>query len=322
MRVLIAGSSGFLGSHLVGALRAAGHDVRRLVRRAPRGATELTWDPDRGSLDVDALRGIDAVVNLAGVNVGRRWTDGYKRTIRDSRLHTTATLARTLAALGPDAPGTWLNASGVGFYGDTGERTVDETSPPGDSFLSGVCRDWEAATAPAADAGVRVVLLRTGLPLHHSGGLLKPLLLPGRLGLLGRLGGGAQYWPWISLHDWLGAVRFLLDREDVNREDVNREDLNRADLSGAVNMVGPAPVTNARFTAALGRVLHRPTVVPLPGFALRLAVGEFAGEALASQRVLPAVLLGAGYPYAHRDVDSALRAALQPVDPALDRATP
>jgi uncharacterized protein (TIGR01777 family) len=294
MRIAVAGSSGFLGSHLLGALRAGGHDVLRLVRREPRGADEVRWDPAAGTLDPAVLSTVDAVVNMAGANVGRRWTRAYKRRIRDSRLDTTATLARALVAADP-RPATWLNASAVGFYGDTGERAVDEQAPPGTGFLPELCQEWEAATRPAEDAGVRVVRMRTGLPLHRDGGLLKPILLPFRLGLGGRLADGRHYWPWISMADWLGAVRFLLER---------------ADLAGPVNLTGPAPVTNAEFTRALGAVLHRPTLLPVPRPALRLALGEFAVEPLASLRVLPGVLTRTGYAFQDGDVTAALRGAL------------
>jgi uncharacterized protein (TIGR01777 family) len=294
MRIAVAGSSGFLGSRLVEALTADGHEVIRLVRRPPEGPAQARWDPAAGILDPALLSTVDAAVNLAGANVARRWTAAYRRRIRDSRVDTTNTLARAAAAADP-RPAVLLNASAVGFYGDTGNRAVDEQSPPGEGFLADVCRAWEAATHPAEDVGVRVVHLRTGLPLDTGGGLLKPLLLPFRLGVGGRLGSGRQYWPWISMPDWLGAVRFLL---------------NRGDLSGPVNLTGPAPVTNAEFTRVLGELLHRPTLLPVPAPALRLALGDFAGEALASQRVLPGALTGAGYAFAHPDVTAALRTAL------------
>ncbi len=294
MRIVMAGASGFLGSRLSRFLASRGHDVIRLVRRDPCGGGELVWHPRTGLLDPAALAGTDAVINLAGAGVARRWTAGHKEIIRDSRVDTTTTLARAIAA-SPASPAVLLNASAVGYYGDTGDRHVDEHSPAGDGFLAGVCRVWEAATRPAEDAGVRVVHLRTGYPLSPDGGLLKPLVLPFRLGAGGRLGGGGQYWPWIALGDWLEAVRFLLRRDDV---------------AGPVNLVGPHPVTNTEFTAALAQVLHRPAVLPVPGPALRLVLGEFATEVLASQRVLPTVLTGAGFEFRHRDVESALRAAL------------
>ena len=295
MRIAVAGSSGFLGSRLVGKLRADGHEVVRLVRRPPRDPSEVRWDPAGRVLDPTVLSTVDAAVNLAGVNVAGRWTGAYRRRIRDSRVDSTVTLAHALAAAEP-RPGVLLNASAIGYYGDTGDRPVDEQSPPGEGFLADVCRAWEAATAPAEDAGVRVVHLRTGLPLDPGGGLLKPMLLPFRLGLGGRIGSGRQYWPWISMPDWLGAVRYLLDR---------------ADLAGPVNLTAPQPVTNAEFTRALGAVLHRPAVLPVPAPALRLALGGFASEALGSRRVLPAVLTRSGYAFQHRDVTAALTSALR-----------
>lgn len=294
MRIVIAGSSGFLGTKLVDLLHAENHEIVRLVRREPRSAGEVRWDPAGRVLDPTVLSTVDVVVNLAGANVGRRWTEAYKRKIRASRIDSTATLAGAIAAAG-HRPAVWLNASAVGYYGNTGERPVDETSPPGAGFLADLCQEWEAATAPAESAGVRVVKLRTGLPLDPAGGFLRPLLIQFRLFAGGRLGDGRQYLPWISLADWLGAVRFLLDN---------------ADVSGPVNLTGPEPVTSAEFAAALAHALHRPALVPAPGFALRLVLGEFAAEALASQRVRPAVLLRAGFTFQHPDVDSALRAAL------------
>jgi uncharacterized protein (TIGR01777 family) len=294
MRIAIAGSSGFLGTHLVRLLRAENHDVVRLVRREPGSAGEVRWDPANRVLDPTVLSTVDAVVNLAGANVGRRWTEAYKRRIRASRIDTTATLAGAIAAAG-NPPPVFLNSSGVDYYGDTGDQAIDETSPPGQGFLADLCREWEAATGPAEDAGVRVVRLRTGPPLHAGAGFLKPLLIQFRLFAGGRLGNGRHYVPWISLADWLGAARFLL---------------GNAAVSGAVNMTGPNAVTNAEFTRALAEVLHRPALLPLPGFALRLVLGEFSTVALASHRVLPAVLLHAGYEFRHTDVRSALRAAL------------
>lgn len=296
MRIAIAGSSGFLGTRLVRRLLTDGHEVRRLVRRAPRGQDEIRWDPAAGGLEPSVLSTVDVVVNLAGANVaGRRWNQEYRREIRDSRVRSTASLATALAFAEP-RPATLLNSSAVGFYGDTGDSAVDETAEPGEGFLADVCRDWEAATEPAQRAGVRVVKLRTGLPLDRRGGLLKPLMLPFRFGVGGRLGSGRQYVPWISVVDWLGAVCFLLDR---------------VDLAGPVNLTGPAPVTNAEFTAALAGTLHRPALLAVPGVALRVAMGGFGVEALASQRVLPGVLTGAGFQFVHPDVRSALAAALR-----------
>ncbi|MEV4137439.1 TIGR01777 family oxidoreductase [Dactylosporangium sp. NPDC049742] len=295
MQILIAGASGFLGGRLVPHLRAAGHQVTQLVRRPARGPGELRWDPAAGLLDASAVAGKDAVINLAGAGVGdRRWTEQYKRTLRTSRVDTTATLAKAIAAAGAQRPAVLLNSSAVGFYGDTGDRAVDEQSPAGAGFLADLCRVWEAATRPAEDAGTRVALLRTGFPLARDGGLLKPLYLQFKLFAGGRMGGGRQYLPWMSLPDWLGAVEFVLER----------------DLAGPVNLTGPEPVTNAEFSATLAKVLHRPNLLPVPGFALKAAVGEFGGEALVSQRVLPGVLVREGFPFAHRTVEAALQQAV------------
>ncbi|MEV4657725.1 TIGR01777 family oxidoreductase [Micromonospora sp. NPDC049301] len=297
MRILLAGASGFLGTRLVDRLTADGHQISRLVRRPPRDPQERRWDPAAGQLDPAAVAGADAVVNLAGAGVGdKRWSDGYRRLIRASRVDSTGTLASTIAGLpAADRPRVLLNASAVGWYGNTGDRVVEEDAPAGEGFLADVCRVWEAATRPAEDAGVRVVRLRSGLPLHRDGGMLKPQLLPMRLGISGPLGGGRQWWPWISMADWLRAALFLLDRDDV---------------AGPVNMVGPAPATNAEFTRELARQLHRPAIMPVPALALKVVLGGFAHEVLTSSRVLPAVLTRAGFTYHHPDLPSALRAAL------------
>jgi hypothetical protein len=205
-------------------------------------------------------------------------------------------LASALAGLPTQQrPPLMVNASAVGFYGDSGDTPVTEESPPGNGFFPDLCEEWEGATKPAEDAGVRVVKLRTGFPLHASGGLLKPLLLTFRLFVGGTIGNGRQWMPWMSLEDWLSAVTFLLVREDI---------------SGAVNLVGPAPVRYAEFSRAIGRTLHRPAILPIPRIALRVVLGEFANEAVASLRVLPGVLTRAGFPYQHPDLDSALHAAL------------
>ncbi|MBX6357784.1 MAG: TIGR01777 family protein [Micromonosporaceae bacterium] len=297
MRILVAGSSGFLGSALVERLATDGHAVTRLVRRQPAGPDEVRWDPRAGEVDPAVVGAADAVVNLAGAPIaGRRWTARYKEVLRASRVDTTATLARTIAALpAADRPAVLINAAGAHWYGDTGDRPVDEDAPAGTGFLPDLVRVWEAATRPAESAGVRVVLLRNGLVLHRAGGLLKPLLIPFRLGLGGRIGSGRRYLPVISRADWLEAVVFLL---------------NRPDIAGPVNMTGPAPVTNAEFTRALGAQLHRPALIPVPALALRLAVGEAATVMLDSLRVVPKVLSRAGFRFRHPDVRSALRSAL------------
>jgi uncharacterized protein len=295
MRILMAGSSGFLGSRLIARLRSAGHEVVQLVRREPGHGNQARWDPDAGTVDRALVSTVDAVVNLGGASIaGRRWTARYKQTLLDSRVRPTATLAAAVAAAEP-RPRVMLNASGVGFYGDTGDREVDEQSAPGRGFLADLSRQWEAATDPAQRAGVRVVQLRTGLPLDRHGGMLKPLLLPFRLGVGGRLASGRQYVPWVSLVDWLGAVEFLLARED---------------LSGPVNLTGPTPTTNAEFVSALAKQLHRPALLPLPGFALRAILGEIASEAIVpSARVLPGRLVASGFAFQHRTVRDALAAA-------------
>ncbi|MFJ8687169.1 TIGR01777 family oxidoreductase [Micromonospora wenchangensis] len=297
MRILMAGVSGFLGTRLVDRLTDDGHQVTRLVRRSPRTPDEQRWDPTAGQLDPAVVAGADAVVNLAGAGVGdKRWTDDYRRVIRSSRVDTTTTLAVTIAGMpAADRPRVLLNSSAVGWYGNTGDRVVEEDAPAGEGFLADVCRVWEAATRPAEDAGVRVVRLRTGLPLHRDGGLLKPQLLPFRLGIAGRLGSGRQWLPWISLRDWLDATVFLLTAGEV---------------AGAVNVVGPNPVTNAAFTREFARQLHRPAVVPIPAVALKIALGGFAQEALTSTRVLPAVLTRAGFTWTHPGLPAALHAAL------------
>ncbi|KWV29881.1 TIGR01777 family oxidoreductase [Micromonospora rifamycinica] len=297
MRILMGGASGFLGTRLVDRLTGEGHQVTRLVRRSPRTPDERRWDPAAGQLDPAVVAGADAVVNLAGAGVGdKRWTDDYRRVIRSSRVDSTTTLAVTIAGLpAADRPGVLLNSSAVGWYGDTGDRVVEEDAPAGEGFLADVCRVWEAATRPAEDAGVRVVRLRTGLPLHRDGGLLKPQMLPFKLGVAGRLGSGRQWLPWISLRDWLDAVVFLLAAGDT---------------AGAVNVVGPNPVTNAEFTREFARQLHRPAIVPIPAVALKVALGGFAQEALTSTRVLPAVLTRAGFAWTHPELPAALHAAL------------
>jgi uncharacterized protein (TIGR01777 family) len=297
MRIVMAGSSGFLGTRLSDRLRAEGHRVVRLVRRSPRGADEIRWDPGAGQLDPAALAGMDAVVNLAGANIGdKRWTAEYKRVLMTSRTETTELIARTIAELpAVDRPATLVNASAIGWYGDTGDRVVDENAPAGDGFMPDMCRVWEAATRPAEDAGVRVIRLRSGLPLQAGEGFLKPQLLPFRLGLGGKIGSGRQWIAWISLEDWLRAVLFVLERDDI---------------AGPVNVVSPSPVTNADFTRALGRAVHRPAVMPLPTLALRLWLGELSGEALRSSRVVPGVLDRADFRFQHPDLDAALGAAL------------
>lgn len=289
MRVLVAGSRGLIGTGLVTALAGAGHEVRRLVR----GSGEFSWDPPAGRIDEHAVAGIDAVINLCGAPLTQRWSAAHKQVIMDSRIEPTEVLAEIVAERGIPA---LINASAVGYYGDTGDTVTDESSPHGQGFLAELCVAWEAATKPAARAGARVVHLRTGLVLSGRGGLLGALKPLFQLGLGGRLGDGGQYLPWISLRDEIEAIRFLVEHET---------------LSGPVNLCGPAPVTNAEFTSALGHALHRPAPWRMPSLALRFALGEMAEEmALVSQRVVPGVLERAAYPFRDLTLESALAAAL------------
>lgn len=296
--VAIAGSSGLIGSALASALRASDHRVLRIVRRAPSNGDELFWNPDTGEFDAGALHGVDVVVNLCGVNVGeKRWSGAFKQSLRDSRIGPTEVLAGAVADAGVPV---LVNASAVGFYGDTRDHITDETAPAGQGFLARLCQDWEAATAPAAAAGSRVVLLRTGLVLAQAGGMLSRLKPLFSFGLGARLGNGRQYLPWISLEDEIRAVLFTMWTDAV---------------SGPVNLTGPAPVTNAEFTAALGRALNRPTPMIVPGFALRAVLGEFADEGLlAGQRAIPAVLERSGFVFHHNTVREALAHATAPKD--------
>ncbi|KNB52777.1 TIGR01777 family oxidoreductase [Streptomyces caatingaensis] len=304
MRIAITGSSGLIGSALVRSLTADGHQVRRLVRRAPRSASEVRWDPMGGRLDPGALAGCAAVVHLAGAGIGdHRWTAAYREEIRDSRVLGTTAVAGAIAAL--DAPPAVLvSASAIGIYGDRGDETLDEDAAPGAGFLADVCRAWEASAAPAADAGVRTVLARTGLVVSRHGGAWKRLFPLFRLGLGGPLGDGRQYWSFISLHDHVAALRHILETEA---------------LAGPVNLTAPLPVTNREVARVMGRVLHRPALLPAPAPALRLALGGMASDVLASQRVLPGRLLGSGFTFAHPDVESAVRAALAEEDRASAR---
>lgn len=296
MRAVVAGSSGLIGTALVSLLRQAGHEVLRLVRRRPSAPDERQWDPPAATMDADALRGADAVVNLCGSQIAdRRWSGEYKQAIRDSRIIPTEVLA---AAVAEYRVPVLVNASGVDYYGDTGDREIDEHAPPGSGFLAELCREWESATAAAAQAGARVVRIRTGLVLSPSGGLLgrlKPLFA---LGLGGRLGNGQQYMPWISLDDEVGAIRFVLEHDTV---------------SGPVNLVGPEPVTNAEFTRTMGEVMHRPTLLVVPSFALRLVQGaELVDQlVLTGQRAVPGVLRRQGYRFQHPTLTAALAAALE-----------
>ncbi|MFB6992341.1 MULTISPECIES: TIGR01777 family oxidoreductase [unclassified Streptomyces] len=295
-RIAVTGASGLIGAALVRSLRADGHEVVRLVRRPARAGDEVEWDPGRGYVDVAGLVGCDAVVHLAGAGVGdHRWTPAYKREIRDSRVLGTTAIAEAVASLDVP-PKVLLSGSAIGYYGDTGDRAVDESASAGEGFLPSVCVEWEAATAAAHEAGVRIAHARTGLVVGREGGAWGRLFPLFRAGLGGRLGNGRQYWSFIALHDEVAALRHILDTES---------------LSGPVNLTGPDPVTNAEVTAAMGRVLHRPTLLTAPAPALRIALGDFAQDVLGSQRVLPGKLLDSGFVFAFPGIDAAIRAALR-----------
>lgn len=294
--IAITGATGLIGAALVERLRAHGHTVRRLVR-SPRDAREgdVVWDAERSELATPALRGVDAVVNLAGAPIAKRWTAERRRDIRNSRVAGTQSLARAIAAMEP-RPRVLLNASAVGYYGSRGDEVLSESSAPGSGFLAGVTVEWERATAAAAEAGVRVVLLRTGVVLSAEGGALAKMLPPFRLGMGGPLGSGEQWMSWIALEDHLHAMEHALFVDSV---------------SGPVNLVSPNPVRNLHFATTLGRVLTRPAVIPVPAMALELLYGEMARETiLASQRALPAALSASGFDFQYPTLEGALRATL------------
>ncbi len=299
MRVAVTGASGLIGGALVPHLRAQGHEVLRLVRGAAGAADEVRWDPMTGYVDLARLEGVDAVVHLAGAGVGdHRWTAAYKAEIRDSRVQGTRTIATALTQLN-QPPQVLVSGSAIGYYGDTGSTAVDESAPPGQGFLAGVVVDWEAAADPAREAGIRVVHPRTGLVIAGRGrvwrGLQRPSLSLSLLwpiftvGAGGRLGNGQQWWSFISLRDEVHALSHLLEN-----------------LDGPVNLTAPNPVTNAEVTQALGALLRRPTVLPVPAAALKLALGEFSSEILGSIRVLPTRLQESGFVFQDPTIDKAL----------------
>jgi uncharacterized protein len=296
MRVAVTGTTGLIGSALVSALRARGDQVVSVVRQHATAASAVVqWDPERGVLDPASLAGLDAVIHLGGVSVDARWTAHYKRAIRDSRVDSTALLARALARLRP-APTVFIVASAVGIYGDRGDEILDEQSALGSTFLSDVGRDWEAAAAPASEAGVRTVHTRFGIVLSRAGGALAKMLPAFELGAGGKMGTGTQWMSWISHEDAIRAIEYALDH---------------GELSGPVNVTAPSPVTNAEFTSTLGHVIHRPTVATIPAFVLRLAFGELADAALlASQRVVPRLLGRVGFDFQYPTLELALRQAL------------
>lgn len=291
MRILVSGSSGLIGSALLPELEKAGHSVARLVRRTP-SANEVQWNPD-GNIQPAAVDGFDAVVHLAGESIAGRWTEAKKARIRNSRVQGTSSLANALART-TRLPKVMVCASAIGIYGDRADEILREESAPGSDFLAEVAKQWEAATEPAARAGIRVVLLRIGVVLSRHGGALARMLPPFRMGLGGRIGSGKQWMSWIALDDVVGTIQHALTTES---------------LRGALNTVAPNPVTNAEFTRTLGEVLHRPTVFPLPEFIVRTIFGEM-GQALllSSQRVECAKLLASGYRFRHPELQSALQA--------------
>lgn len=295
--VAISGATGLIGSHLSALLAAGGHEVRRLVRRAnEHDPSEIAWNTDTGEVTTDRMAGVDALVHLAGVNIAAgRWNGKLKAAIRDSRVPATRKLCEHVARL-DSPPRVLVCASAVGYYGDRGDKELDEQAAAGDGFLPEVSAAWEAATEPARAAGIRVVNLRLGVVLTPRGGALAQMLTPFRLGIAGRLGSGRQYMSWVGLEDAVGVAQFALGSPAV---------------SGPVNLTAPQPVTNREFTRTLGRVLNRPTILPAPAFALRLALGEMADALLlASTRAVPAAALAAGYRFVENDLEQALRAEL------------
>lgn len=292
----MSGASGLIGTALLTRLRADGHDVVQLVRRATRSPHEATWDPAAGELDISVIDGADAVINLSGAGIGdRRWTDAYRAELLDSRIAPTTLLARTIAAC-ERRPAVFLSGSAIGFYGPNDDRVLDESAPAGSTFLADICVRWEAAADAAAAAGVRTVLLRTGIVLTPEGGALRKQLPLFRFGLGGKFGRGDQWQSWISIDDEVGAIAHLL----------------RSTRSGPVNLTAPNPVTNAEFTRALGEVLRRPTFLPIPSFGPKLLLGGELADALlfTGQRVVPSALSDDGFVFEHPSIVPALRALL------------
>jgi len=295
MQVLVTGATGFLGSHLLPFLRSQGHTVRRLTRH-PQLPDDRGWQPARGEIDRAALQWAEVLIHLAGESLGEsRWTQAKKERIRVSRVQSTQLLCTALASLDP-RPQVLLSASAVGYYGDRNEELLTEQSPGGTGFLAEVCRQWEAATTPAQQVGMRIVCLRQGLVLATDGGTLHHALQLSPLGVGLRIGQGRQYWSWIALPDWLAVIHHCLSTPT---------------LSGPVNVVAPTPVTNAEFASRLATLLHRPLLPPIPAFAARLLLGELAEEVvLASARVVPTRLVASGYRFQHATLEEALRALL------------
>jgi len=290
-RIAVTGASGLIGTALVGHLKSEGHTVQRLVRRAVVAQDEIQWDPKTGYVDIEALRGVDAVIHLAGVGVGdKRWSKRYKAEILNSRLLGTTAIANAVAEVKPQV---FISASAIGWYGESGNRAVIESDRAGDDFLAAVCREWEGAADLAT--GVRTVKIRTGLVLDPTGGALGKMLPLFRLGLGGKLGSGKQWWSWITLHDVIRAISFILEKP----------------ISGPVNLTSPNPVTNQEFTSALARAMHRPALFPAPAIGLKIALGGFSSEILGSKKVLPQTLSDAGFTWDYPHVSSALKALIQ-----------
>ena len=285
-RIAVTGASGLIGSSLVGFLKSQGHTVQRLVRRPAVSSEEITWDPIAGTVDMEALAGVDAVIHLAGAGVSdKRWTKKYKSEILNSRLLGTTTIAKAVAIVKPQV---FISASAIGWYGESGNRAVIESDRVGDDFLAAVCREWESAADLAGD--VRTIKLRTGLVLDPTGGALGKMLPIFRFGLGGKLSNGKQWWSWITLHDQIRAIAFLLENK----------------VSGPVNLTSPNPVTNSEFTAGLARAMHRPALFPVPAIALKIVLGGFSAEVLGSKKVMPQVLTEAGFTFDYPHISSAL----------------
>jgi uncharacterized protein (TIGR01777 family) len=290
-RIAITGASGLIGTALVGHLKSEGHTVQRFVRRPVVAPDEIQWDPKTGYVDIEALRGVDAVIHLAGVGVGdKRWSKKYKAEILNSRLLGTTAIARAVSEVKPQV---FISASAIGWYGESGNRAVVESDRVGDDFLAAVCREWEAAADLAQ--GVRTVKIRTGLVLDPTGGALGKMLPLFRLGLGGKLGNGKQWWSWITLHDVIRAISFLLENK----------------IEGPVNLTSPNPVTNQEFTSALARAMHRPALFPAPAIGLKIALGGFSSEILGSKKVMPQELTNAGFTWDYPHITNALTALIE-----------
>lgn len=290
MKIAIAGSSGLIGQALVKSLREDGHEVLRIVRRPSTAQTEVTWDPDSGMIELEKLEGTKVLINLAGAGVGdRRWSKSYKKLIHSSRINSTRTICQAALIVKPDV---LINASAIGWYGETADQVVSENEPAGEGFLADVVRDWEEETQIAQNAGIRVVKIRTGLVVAKDGGAWAKILPIFKLGLGGKLGSGKQFWSFISLRDEIAAIKFLIANPKI---------------SGPVNLTAPNPATNTQVTKAMGKVLRRPTFFMVPAFMLKIVLGEFSIEVLGSTRVKPAVLLENGFEFLDPEISGALR---------------